>query len=108
MYLTAALAPTGMAQLRISAAAPCSLLLLSLVLLAGFGFCPRNWLPADGRLLPLAQNSALFALFGYSYGGSGSNFAMPTIRHACGTGAPAGCGPIVYCIAGAGVFPSIN
>ena len=30
----------------------------------GFNFCPRSWAPADGQLLPINQNEALFSLFG--------------------------------------------
>ncbi len=74
---------------------------------AGFSFCPRNWLPANGGLLSISQNQALFALFGTYYGGNGvSTFALPTIRPSCGGGA--GCEQISYCIAGSGVFPSRN
>jgi hypothetical protein len=50
--------------------------------LAGFvGFCPSGTLPADGRLLPIAQYNALFALFGDSYGGDAkTTFALPDLR----------------------------
>ncbi len=40
-----------------------------------------NGLPADGRLLPIAQNTALFSLIGTIYGGDGeTNFALPDAR----------------------------
>jgi microcystin-dependent protein len=46
-----------------------------------FDFAPKGWLPADGRLLSISQNSALFALLGTYYGGNGStNFALPDLR----------------------------
>jgi len=47
----------------------------------GFNFCPRGWAPADGALLPIAQNTALFSLLGTTYGGDGrSTFALPDLR----------------------------
>jgi microcystin-dependent protein len=46
-----------------------------------FNFVPIGWLPADGRLLPISQNTALFSLLGTTYGGNGtSNFALPDLR----------------------------
>ena len=42
---------------------------------------PSRWLPADGRLLPISGNSALFSLLGTAYGGDGSTtFALPDLR----------------------------
>jgi microcystin-dependent protein len=47
----------------------------------GFNFCPVGYLPADGTLLPINQNQALFALLGTIYGGNGFNtFALPDLR----------------------------
>lgn len=47
----------------------------------GFNFCPRGWAPAAGGLLPIAQNQALFALLGTTYGGDGRvTFALPDLR----------------------------
>ncbi|MBQ0772505.1 MAG: microcystin-dependent protein [Parasphingorhabdus sp.] len=44
-------------------------------------FCPRNWAPADGTLIAISQNSALFSLFGTYYGGNGTTtFALPDLR----------------------------
>lgn len=44
-------------------------------------FVPRDWLPCDGRLLPINQNQALFSLLGVQYGGDGrTNFALPDLR----------------------------
>jgi microcystin-dependent protein len=40
-----------------------------------------NFPNADGRLLPIAQNQALFALLGTTYGGDGiTTFALPDLR----------------------------
>ena len=44
-------------------------------------FAPRDWADCSGTLMPLQQNSALFALIGVIYGGNGqSNFALPDLR----------------------------
>lgn len=46
-----------------------------------FGFCPKGWAQADGQLLPIAQNQALFSLFGTQFGGDGrTTFALPDVR----------------------------
>jgi hypothetical protein len=38
-------------------------------------------IPANGQLLPIAQNTALFALLGTTYGGNGvTTFAVPDLR----------------------------
>src|SRR5271169_2224155 len=49
--------------------------------IVGFNFAPRSWAFCDGQLLSIAQNSALFALIGTTYGGDGTtNFALPDLR----------------------------
>ena len=49
--------------------------------LAAFTFAPRGWAYCDGQLLPIAQNTALFALLGTTYGGNGqTTFALPDLR----------------------------
>ena len=46
-----------------------------------FTFAPRNWAFCNGALLPISQNTALFALLGTMYGGDGkSTFALPDLR----------------------------
>ncbi|WP_126652562.1 phage tail protein [Chryseobacterium aureum] len=46
-----------------------------------YNFVPKNWASCDGQLLPIAQNQALFALLGTTYGGNGTtNFALPDMR----------------------------
>jgi len=48
----------------------------------GSGFNPNTWLPCDGRLLGIAQNTALFSLIGTYYGGDGvHNFALPNLNN---------------------------
>jgi microcystin-dependent protein len=49
--------------------------------LMSFSFVPRGWASCDGQLLPIAQNQALFALLGTTYGGNGqTTFALPDLR----------------------------
>ena len=46
-----------------------------------FNFAPTGWAFCDGQLLPLSQNTALFALLGTTYGGNGqTTFALPNLR----------------------------
>ncbi|MEA3009707.1 MAG: hypothetical protein QOJ91_1399 [Sphingomonadales bacterium] len=46
-----------------------------------FNFAPKGWAFCDGQLLPLSQNTALFALLGTTYGGDGkSTFALPNLQ----------------------------
>ncbi len=47
----------------------------------GGNFCPRGWLPANGGLLAISSNSALFSLFGTMYGGDGrTTMGLPDLR----------------------------
>jgi len=51
-----------------------------IMLFAG-GFAPRGWAKCEGQLLPVSQNSSLFAVIGANYGGDGiSTFALPDLR----------------------------
>ncbi|WHU00800.1 tail fiber protein [Sphingomonas sp. NIBR02145] len=76
------------------------------VRLIGFDFCPEGWAEADGRLLPIQGNQALFALFSSSYGGNGStNFALPDLRKAIPTPVTDKEKRLRYCVAIRGDFP---
>ena len=47
----------------------------------GFNFAPRGWATCDGQIMNIAQNTALFALLGTTYGGDGqTTFALPDMR----------------------------
>ncbi|WP_296947740.1 phage tail protein [uncultured Massilia sp.] len=51
------------------------------VCMVALRFCPPNYMPADGRLLPVAQYRPLFARIGFNFGGDGSTqFALPDLR----------------------------
>jgi microcystin-dependent protein len=48
-----------------------------------YEYCPENWAPAWGQIMPINTNTALFALLGNRYGGDGrANFALPDLRSA--------------------------
>ncbi|HKQ28293.1 MAG TPA: tail fiber protein [Burkholderiales bacterium] len=54
---------------------------LGQIMCAGFNFAPRGWAELNGQILPIAQNTALFALLGTTYGGNGqTTFALPDMR----------------------------
>jgi microcystin-dependent protein len=60
---------------------------------------PDNYLPADGRLLPIASYTAVFSLIGVNYGGNGTtNFALPDLRSAAPNNT-------IYLICVEGIFP---
>lgn len=59
---------------------------------------PLSYLPADGRLLMISQNSALWDLLGNTYVDGVTTFALPDLR----TAAP---NNTIYLICVAGVFP---
>ena len=49
--------------------------------MVGFNFAPKGWALCDGQLLPISQNSALFALLGTTFGGNGvQSFGLPDYR----------------------------
>lgn len=64
-----------------------------------YTFCPRGWVEADGRELPISENVALFSLLGTQFGGDGrTTFAVPDLSDE----------PIRHCIATVGIYPSRN
>lgn len=55
--------------------------LLGEIRLFAAGFSPRGFLTCDGRLLPISEHSALYAVIGKTYGGDGTTtFALPDLR----------------------------
>jgi len=51
------------------------------VKMVGFSFCPRGFADANGQLLAISQNQALFSILGTTYGGDGrTTFALPDMR----------------------------
>jgi microcystin-dependent protein len=58
-----------------------------------FNFAPRAWAWCDGQILPISQNTALFALLGTTYGGDGrTTFALPDLQGRSPLGAGQGAG----------------
>lgn len=54
---------------------------LAEIRIMAFDFPPRGWAACNGQLMPISQNSALFALLGVNYGGDGrTNFALPNLQ----------------------------
>ena len=54
---------------------------LSEIRMMSFIFAPKGWALANGQLLPINQNQALFSLLGTTFGGDGRvNFALPDLR----------------------------
>lgn len=47
----------------------------------GFNYAPKGWALCNGQILAIAQNQALFAILGTTYGGNGINtFALPNLQ----------------------------
>jgi len=63
------------------------------IMWVGYNFCPRGWAPADGALLAISSNQALFSLLGTQFGGDGrTTFALPDLRGRTSVGAGQGPG----------------
>jgi microcystin-dependent protein len=46
-----------------------------------FNFAPKGWAFCNGQMMPISQNTALFALLGTVYGGDGkTTFALPNLQ----------------------------
>ena len=55
--------------------------MLGVVIPFAGNFAPEGWAFADGQLLPINGNTALFSLLGTTYGGDGiTNFALPDLE----------------------------
>jgi len=55
--------------------------LLGQIIEVPYTFCPRGFAETSGQILSIAQNTALFALLGTTYGGNGqTTFALPDLR----------------------------
>ncbi len=61
-----------------------------------------NGLPAEGQVLSISQNAALFSLLGTMYGGDGrTTFKLPDLTAAAPNG-------LTYAICTQGIFPMKN
>lgn len=58
-----------------------SIPIIGQIIMFGGNFAPQDWAFCDGSLQSIANNTALFALIGTTYGGDGQNtFALPDLR----------------------------
>jgi microcystin-dependent protein len=72
-----ALLAAGLAGPALAGADP----FLGQIMLTGDLYCPKGWADANGQLIAISQNQALFSLFGTTYGGNGqTNFALPNLQ----------------------------
>jgi microcystin-dependent protein len=54
---------------------------ISEIRIFSFNYAPKGWAKCNGQILPIAQNQALFALLGTTYGGDGrTTFALPNLQ----------------------------
>jgi hypothetical protein len=66
----------------------------------------NNWLPADGQLIPISGNTALFSLVGIIYGGNGTtNFGLPNLSYLDPRSEGDGSAAPQYIICVSGTFP---
>ena len=71
-----------------------------------YTFCPVGWLYANGQLLSISQNTALFSLLGARYGGDGrTTFAVPRLVGQVNHKKNGVTRPVRPCIANFGIFP---
>jgi microcystin-dependent protein len=77
--------------------------------LAGFSFAPVGWAQANGQILSISQNTALFSLLGTNFGGNGTNnFALPNLQGSIPVGAGQGAGLSPYNVGETGGVTSVT
>ncbi|PQV49132.1 phage tail protein [Paraburkholderia sp. BL21I4N1] len=67
--------------------------------MVGFNFAPVGWALCQGQIVSIAQNNALFALLGTTFGGTGTTtFGLPNFsgRAPVGMGQGPGLSPVVW------------
>ena len=51
------------------------------IMFVGYNFCPNTTASAEGQLLAISSNTALFSLYGTTFGGDGrTSFGLPDLR----------------------------
>lgn len=81
MYKSLGIPVLGLALLMPGQAAWADEPYIGEVRMFAYDFCPKHWLEADGRTLPIENYMALYALYGITYGGDGMhNFVIPDLR----------------------------
>lgn len=72
-------------------------------------FAPRGWALANGQIMSISQNTALFSLLGTTYGGNGqTTFALPDTRGRSVIGAGTGPGLSNYPLGQAGGVETVT
>jgi len=75
----------------------------------GFNFAPIQWATCDGQIIPISQNTALFAIIGTFYGGNGtSTFGLPNFQGRVGVNQGQGTGLSQYVVGEMGGFSSVT
>jgi len=71
-------------------------------------FAPRGFIAAEGQILPISEHTALFSIFGTTFGGDGrTTFALPDLRAVEPNSAGSGNrDDINYLVCVTGIFPS--
>lgn len=99
--LAIACAALIMTALPLSASACAEDALTGSICAVPMDWCPRGFAKADGSVLPISGNEALFSLIGNIYGGTaGQSFGLPDLRgrSVIGTGAGAGANPALAAV----------
>ncbi len=74
-----------------------------------FSFAPRGWLPCQGQLLSIQQNTALFSILGITYGGNGTTtFQLPNLQGNVVVGVGTGPGDSPYLLGQLGGVPNVT
>lgn len=82
---------------------------LGMIQIFPYNFAPRGWAFCAGQILPIAQNTALFALLGTTFGGNGqTTFALPDLRGRVPVGAGQGPGLSSYDLGQVGGTESVT
>ena len=50
------------------------------IMFVAFSPCPFGWAEANGQMLPVASNQALFSVIGTTYGGDETTFTLPNVQ----------------------------
>ena len=65
--------------------------------------CPQDWIEAEGQVMAISRNAALFRLIGTRFGGDGSiSFNLPDMREAVPERG------VRFCIALKGTYPDLR
>jgi hypothetical protein len=82
---------------------------LGQILFVSSPWCPTGTVPANGAILPIVQNQALFTILGNRFGGDGVNtFALPQLTKRLVSEGNQRTVPILACIVLVGVYPPLQ